>query len=67
MKRVYLLILAAVCAAGMSAQERGPLGTFAEALASSDVSFRYAYEVRGDIPMKGNGTAALCGDRKSVV
>lgn len=61
MKRVYLLILATVCAAGMSAQERGPLGTFAEALASSDVSFRYAYEVRGDIPMKGNGTAALCG------
>lgn len=61
MKKVFLLILSALGATGLWAQERGPVGDFAATLASSDVSFRYAFEVKRDVPMKGNGTASLCG------
>ena len=62
MKRFFLLTVFAFCAFWATAQESGPLDAFAANLASGEVSFKYSFEVKGDIPMKGNGTAALNGD-----
>ena len=61
MKRFFLLTVAVFCSFWAFAQERGPLDDFAANLASGEVAFKYSFEVKGDIPMKGNGTAALCG------
>ena len=66
MKRFFLLTVFAFCAFWATAQESGPLEGFAANLASGEVSFKYSFEVKGDIPMKGNGTAALNGDRYHV-
>ena len=61
MKRFFLLTLSLLCATGAFAQERGAFDEFAAALASASVRFQYAFEVKGDVPMTGNGTAALHG------
>ena len=61
MKKYLLLILSLLCAVGAFAQDRGSFDAFAATLASKEVSFRYSFEVQGDVPMKGNGTASLCG------
>ena len=61
MKRFFLLTLSVLYALCAFAQEGGPLDAFAANLASGEVYFKYSFEVKGDIPMKGNGTAALCG------
>ena len=66
MKRFFLLTVFAFCAFWATAQESGPLDAFAANLASGEVSFKYSFEVKGDIPMKGNGTAALNGDSYHV-
>ena len=61
MKKLYLLTVSLLCAAGAFAQERGAFDDFAVALASSDVRFHYAFEVQGEVPVKGSGTAELSG------
>ena len=61
MKRFFLLTVSALYALLAFAQEGGPLEGFAASLASGEVSFKYSFEVKGDIPMTGNGTAALRG------
>ena len=61
MKRFFLLTVVVFCSFWAFAQERGPLDDFAANLSSGEVGFKYSFEVKGDIPMKGNGTAALCG------
>ena len=45
----------------VSAQERGALEDFSGQLAAGTVTFQYSFEVKGDVPMKGNGTAAMRG------
>lgn len=61
MKKLFLLTLSLLCTVGAPAQERGAFDDFAATLAASDVRFQYAFEVRGDVPMTGSGTAALRG------
>ena len=62
MKRIFLLTLAFLAACAAFAQEQGPLDALSRILASGEVRFKYSFEVKGDIPMKGNGSAALCGE-----
>lgn len=66
MKRLFLLTVSVLCAFSVSAQEQGVLDAFTGSLASGEVSFKYSFEVKGDIPLKGNGTASLAGDRYRV-
>ena len=67
MKRFFLLTVTVFFACWAFAQEQGPLDDFAANLASGEVSFKYSFEVKGDIPMKGNGTAALYGTSYHVL
>ena len=61
MKRLFLLTVTLCCAILASAQERGALEDFSGKLSSGTVSFQYTFEVKGDVPMKGNGVAAMRG------
>lgn len=65
MKRLVLLCVALFGAWMVQAQ--GPLDTFAGQIASGEVSFKYTFEVQGDVPIKGNGTASLCGNAFHVL
>ena len=62
MKRLVLLTLSVFCVCAAFAQEQGPLDAIARTLSSGESRFNYSFEVKGDIPMKGNGAAALCGE-----
>ena len=62
MKRLYLLTLSLLAACVSFAQEQQPLDALSRTLSSGEIRFKYSFEVKGDIPLKGNGTAALCGE-----
>lgn len=44
------------------AQAQGALEDFAGQLTGGEVSFKYSFEVQGDVPVKGSGTAVLKGN-----
>ena len=59
MKRWFLIPLLLLGTLTLHAQ--GPLDAFAGQLASGEVTFKYSFEVQGDVPLKGSGQASLQG------
>ena len=67
MKRVVLLIVALLGAWTVLAQDQGVLDAFARTLSSGEVRFKYTFEVKGDLPLKGSGAAALCDNAYHII
>lgn len=61
MKKLFLLTALLLGCAPVFAQERGAFDEFVADLQQREIHFTYRFEVGGDVPVKGSGTAALCG------
>lgn len=67
MKKTVLLIAAIFCTWSVLGQEQGVLEAFARTLSSGEVRFKYGFEVKGDLPLKGSGAASLCGNAYHII
>ena len=66
MKRLILSLWAVLATLASFAQEAGPLDAFAANLSAGEIGFKYDFEVKGDLPLKGAGKAVLSGDAYHV-
>lgn len=62
MRRILTFIFAVLACFSASAQERQAFDAFASSLTSGEVSFKYSFKVKADVPLSGNGSAVLSGD-----
>jgi len=63
MKRIFITLIFTVMSAMAAFAGDKTLASFSQKVASSCVTFDYKYAVRGDVPLKGNGSAKVCDNR----
>ena len=66
MRRLLTALVALSTFFSAFAQESSPFEAFASSLISGEVSFKYSFKVKSDVPLSGSGTAVLSGSSYKI-